>query len=92
MRWGKTMTTFDNKVSILSELWLDYRQDEEFQDFIQYNDIGLPLAYAIENDIVKTTDIATRFIEETYDLLLAGIGIEDGEFETLTDVLTEGEE
>jgi hypothetical protein len=86
------MTTFDNKVSILSELWLDYRQDEEFQDFVEYNDIGLPLAYAIANDIVKPTDIATRFIEETYDLLLAGIGIEDGEFETLTDVLTEGEE
>lgn len=85
------MTSFDNKTSILSELWLDYRQDEEFQDFIEYNDIGLPLAYLISNDIVKTTDIASRFIEETYELLLAGIGIEDGEFETLQDVLTDGE-
>jgi hypothetical protein len=35
--------TFDNKISILAELWMNYRDDEELQDFIEYNDLGLPL-------------------------------------------------
>lgn len=81
-------TTFQDKASILADLWLNYRQDEEFADFIEYNDIGLPLAYAIANDIVVTTPIATKFIEETFDLLLEGLGIEDDTgFENLDDML-----
>jgi len=80
-------TTFDNKASILADLWLNYRQDEEFADFVEYNDIGLPLAYAIANDIVKTTPVATRFIEESFDLLLAGLGYEDLTFEDLDELL-----
>ena len=84
----QTETTFEDKASILADLWLNYRQDDEFADFIEYNDIGLPLAYAIANDIVKTTDIATRFIEETFSLLLEGLDIqEDTGFENLDDLL-----
>jgi hypothetical protein len=81
-------TTFDNQASILADLWLNYRQDEEFKDFVEYNDIGLPIAYAISNGIVKTTDVATRFVGESFELLLAGLEIDDTEngFETLDDV------
>jgi hypothetical protein len=81
-------TTFDNKASILADLWLNYRQDAEFADFIEYNDIGLPLAYAIANDIVQTTPIATKFIEETFDLLVTALEIEDSDFETLDEMFT----
>lgn len=80
-------TTFDDKASILADLWLNYRQDEEFIDFIEYNDIGLPLAYAISNEIVVTTPIASKFIEETFALLLEGLDIEDTGFEVLDDML-----
>ena len=83
----KTPTTYFSKASILADLWLNYRDDEEFQDFIEYNDIGLPLAYAISNDIVKTTDIAERFINETFELFISGLGIEDTGFETLDELL-----
>ena len=85
-------TTFQDKASILADLWLNYRNDEQFTDFIEYNDIGLPLAYAIDNEIVKTTDIATRFIEETFALLLAGLDIEDTGFEVLDDLLASAED
>lgn len=67
-------TPFNTKAEILADLWLNYRQDDEFADFIEYNDIGLPLAYAIANDIVKTTDVASKFIEETFALLIEGLG------------------
>lgn len=80
-------TSFTNRCRILSELWLDYRDDEEFQDFIQYNDLGLPLAYAISEGIVEKTDIASNFINEAFDILLSALGIKDTGFETLEDLL-----
>jgi hypothetical protein len=67
-------TPFSTRAEILADLWLNYRNDEEFQDFIEYNDIGLPLAYAISNDLVKTTDIATKFVNETFDLFIEALG------------------
>jgi len=81
-------TTIENQVIILSDLWLNYRYDEEFSDFIEYNDLGLPLAYAISEGIVKITDQAQGFIEETFGLLLAGLDVDDTGFETLDDILS----
>jgi hypothetical protein len=82
-------TTFENKISILSDLWLNYRDDEEFKDFIEYNDIGLPIAFALSEDIVKGTEVSDKFVNETFDLLLAGLEMEDTEegYDTLEDVL-----
>jgi hypothetical protein len=83
-------TTFSDKTLILGDLWLNYREDEEFIDFCEYNDLGLPLAYAIANGIVDNPNtLATKFVEETFDLLLAGLEIsEDTGFETLDDLLS----
>ncbi len=81
-------TTEDNKAFILADLWMNFRDDEQFVDFVEYNDLGLPLAYAISNGIVKTTERSTDFIAETFALLLAGLGVEDTGFESLDDILS----
>jgi hypothetical protein len=83
-----TTTPFSKKCEILGELWLQYRQDEELEDFLEYNDLGLPIAYAIANDIVKSTDMAKSFVEETFDLLLASLKVEDTGWENLDDLLS----
>jgi hypothetical protein len=82
-------TSFENKTNILSDLWLNYRDDEDFEDFITYNDIGLPIAFALSEGIVKGTEISDKFINETFDLLLTGLEMEDTEegYETLEDIL-----
>jgi hypothetical protein len=85
-------TPFLTKCEILSDLWLNYKADAEFKDFIEYNDLGLPLAYAIAEGIVEATPIATRFVEETFELLLAGLAIEDEGFENLDEMLGLAEE
>jgi hypothetical protein len=72
----------------LGELWLSYRQDEELEDFLEYNDLGLPIAYAIANDIVKSTDLAKSFVEETFDLLLASLEVQDEGWENLDQLLS----
>lgn len=87
-----TTTPFSNQASILAELWMNHRADEEFRDFIEYNDLGLPLAYAIAENVVSASDKAKLFIEETFDVLLAGLDIEDTGFETLDEVLALAEE
>jgi hypothetical protein len=87
-----TETTFENKVSILADLWLDYRDEEAFQDFINYNDLGLPLAYLLDNGIVDKTDKAIDFIEETFALLLSGLETEDTGFRNLNHLLDLPEE
>jgi hypothetical protein len=84
-------TPFSNKASILAELWMNHRGEEQFRDFIEYNDLGLPLAYAIAENVVAVSDKAKLFIEETFDVLLAGLEIEDVGFEILNDVLAYAE-
>jgi hypothetical protein len=82
------MTSFENKCAILADLWMDYRDDEEFVDFREYNDLGLPIAYAISTNIVSSKPMAEQFVNETFDLLLAALEIpEDTGFETLDDLL-----
>jgi hypothetical protein len=80
-------TPFTTRCKILSEIWMDYRVDSEFQDFIEYNDLGLPLAYAIAEGIVEKTDIASNFINEAFDILLSALGVEDTGFNSLDDLL-----
>ena len=82
-----TTTPFSSKASILAELWMNHRQDEEFRDFIEYNDLGLPLAYAVAENVVSVSDKAKLFIEETFDVFLAGLEIEDSGFDSLDEVL-----
>jgi hypothetical protein len=47
----------------------------------------LPLAYVLAHDIVKATALSNTFIEETFELLLSGLGVEDTGFESLNDLL-----
>jgi hypothetical protein len=82
-------TTTESKAQILAELWQDYRNDEEFLDFIEYNDLGLPLAYAVSNGIADSNPLIEQFIDESFRLLLLGLEIkEDTGFEVLDDVLS----
>ncbi len=81
-------TTKEAKISILADLWMDYRGEEQFKDFMEYNDLGLPLAYLISNGLVKANETAEGFVLEAFDVLLAGLNIkEDTGFETLDDLL-----
>jgi len=81
-------TKFKHKCNILADIWLNYRNDEELDDFIEYNDLGLPLAYAIAEGIVESTPLAKTFVEETFDLLLSGLDMEeDTGFKNLDEIL-----
>ena len=82
-------TPFTDRTMILADLWMNYRGDEEFADFFEYNDLGLPLSYAIANNIVAKTALAETVISETFELLLSALEIpEDEGFDSLDDLLS----
>jgi hypothetical protein len=70
---------------------MDYRSDTEFQDFIEYNDLGLPLAYAVASDLVEILPIAESYIDETFELLITSLGLTDTGFESLNEILDSAE-
>lgn len=80
-------TTFNNKCKILAELWMDFRDVKEFQDFVSYNDLSLPIAFAIDQDLVKPGNGIKAFIDETFDLLLTSLEIEDQGYKELDEML-----
>ena len=67
------------RAEILADLWLNYRDDEEFKDFFEYNDLGLPLAYALSQSVIETNATVEKLISETFDLFLAALEITDDE-------------
>jgi hypothetical protein len=79
--------TFENKITILAELWMNYRDDEDLQDFVEYNDLGLPLAYFLMNEIVLPTSQSELYINETYDLFIASLQVADKEWGSLDELL-----
>ena len=81
------MTPFSSRCYILSELWMDYRHDENFEDFVDYNDIGLPLAYMIEQELVTASEQGNKYVNETFDLLLEALGVDDTGWEGLDQLL-----
>jgi hypothetical protein len=67
---------------------MDYREENDFEDFVQYNDLGLPLAYFISEDIVKSTPRAEIYINETFDLFILALEADpDEDYESLEDLL-----
>ena len=84
------MNDFGSKCEILGDLWLNYREDENFQDFIEYNDIGLPLAYAISASLAKPEPQGELYINETWDLLIEALGADSqAEYDNLEHLLDE---
>lgn len=88
-------TTFEKKCSILADLWLLHKDDETFEDFFEYNDLGLPLAYCFDNgiiDVLNANDGAKPFVTEAFALLLDGLELEDTGFQSLNELLQLGED
>ena len=87
------MTDFTKVCEILGVLYANYKEDEEFKDFIDFNDLGLPLAYFASERLCEVSDDGARYIMETWILFLKGLGLEDtGVWDNLEDVFESADE
>lgn len=81
-------TSFEARCDILSDLWIEYKEEPQFRDFVSYNDLGLPLAFLVSENLVTPNDKAIMMVNETFVLLLRSLEIEeDSGFDSLDDLL-----
>lgn len=84
-------TDFNIRSAILAELWMNFRDDANLQDFFEYNDLGLPLAYVINTELAIPTETGKIYVNETFDLLCAAIGVDpEGDYTTLNEMFSKG--
>lgn len=82
------MTPFSNQVDILSELYLEYSDDEQWQGFLKIYDLGIPLAVAIANGGASANSKGESWINESYIALCELLQIDShGNYESLEDML-----
>ena len=90
------MTDLEIECQILSGLWMDYRDVEAFEEFIEYNDIGLPLAHYVADGLIRKSALeasAITYIADTYTLLFEMLGLPlSHEYETIDDLLAAAED
>lgn len=55
---------------ILGKFWLEIKMEPDWFDFVRYNYLGLPLAYASSQGIVAATEKTAESIQEIWQGLV----------------------
>lgn len=79
-------TDFSNQINILGEFYINYREDSELKDFLEFNDIGLPLAYLSSEGLCDISDDGKKYVAESWEMFLLAMGITDEGFENLGEI------
>jgi hypothetical protein len=64
---------FDSKVNILYELFTSYKKHPFFRDYVEYNDMGLPLSFLITHKIVDINKEVEKVINSSYETLVLNV-------------------
>lgn len=70
---------FADKTGVLAQLWIDFREDENFSAFMDYNDIGVPMAYYIAEGLVNPTPLGEQYVEESIDMMFKLLEVTEAE-------------
>jgi hypothetical protein len=82
-----TNTDYSKQCEILEDLWINHTNNEIFEDFIELNDLGLPLAHMIANGIVESTPLAQEIVQQSFEDLLELLEVKDVGFSNLKQML-----
>ena len=78
------------KAEILVQFTQDSFNDENYDEFFDYNDLGIPLSIAIMQDMVILTNEGEQLLEETWiELCNLFEADPNSEYETIDDLVTE---
>ena len=71
------MANFETVCGILGELHSNYGDSKEFKGFVDYNDLGLPLAFLTnEGLIVELSNDGRRYVVDTFDMFIASLKVD----------------
>ena len=76
------------KIAVLADLYLNYRDEDQFKMFADYHDIGLPIAHLVHTGLCTMTKEAEIYIEETYGALIAALGVDSNKpYQTIEEMV-----
>lgn len=76
-----------NKAGILGQLWIEFRNDEDFEAFMEYNDIGCPMAYMVAEGLVKElSPVGEEMLQETFKMLITLLETTEEELDALPEI------
>ena len=71
------MANFETVCGILGELYTNYGDSKEFKGFVEFNDLGLPLAFLTsEGLIVELSDDGRRYVIDTFDMFIGSLKVD----------------
>ena len=71
------MANFETVCGILGELHFTYGDSKEFRSFVEFNDLGLPLAFLTsEGLIVELSDDGRRYVIDTFDMFIGSLKVD----------------
>lgn len=77
---------FETQVAVLADVWMNFRNVPEHEDFMYYNDLGLPLAYMLHSKMIEGNDSTKSIIEESFHMALEDFfGYTEDMIDDLTD-------
>lgn len=71
------MVNFETVCGILGELHANYGDSKDFKGFVEFNDLGLPLAFLTnEGLIVELSDDGRRYVIDTFDMFIESLKVD----------------
>lgn len=78
------------KAQIIAEFVVANIGVDEFEDFFAYNDLGIPLALSLKDDLCTITEKGVEVINETYSDLCSYLNIDDEyEYKSVDDFMSD---
>ena len=83
-------TDFSKKVDILGEFYFLYRDEDNIKEFMDFNDLGLPLAFLASEGLCDISDDGKKYVAETWEIFLSTLGIlQDEGFDSLDVIMAQ---
>jgi hypothetical protein len=77
-----------DKAMLLVQFTQDNFNDDVFTEFFDYNDLGIPMAIAVVQDMVVLTDSGLDLLEETWKELCTMFNVDpEKEYESIDDLM-----
>jgi len=78
------------KADIIVRFATDNIGIDEYEDFFAYNDLGLPIAFALHHELCTITEKGVEVINETYLDLCSYVDIDDDyEYKSVDDFMSD---
>jgi len=78
------------KAEILVQFTQDYFNSGEYDEFFDYNDLGVPMSIALDQEMIILTDKGEELLQETWnELCLLFNANPNAEYESIDDLTTQ---